>query len=291
MEDKPAIGTLTITVKKATLTHDTEAFGKMDPYVRLIVGKVEQKTKVKNDVGKTPEWNETFEFGVRSGELIDVTIWDKEDVGSDDFVGGAKIIVNAETMKVKQSTWYPIYYGNQNKDKGGEVLLEVEFTVRDEKNVLVTMLEGRKTELIQLQTSEKSLKEEVQSLKDKVNALTHEKEQLKNQFQEERNLLIKSYESQKEGLQAEKNQEVALIEEISGLKEQVRALQIEKAALQKNEEKSQTRIRELGAEAQALKNLLVKPTPKPTQNNKREVEVVSLLIFGIYFVGSLVSKH
>ena len=46
-----------ILIKNADLKRDTEAFGKMDPYVICKVGDVTSKTAVKDDAGKTPVWN------------------------------------------------------------------------------------------------------------------------------------------------------------------------------------------------------------------------------------------
>jgi len=138
-----SFGTLVITVKKASLIHDTELMGKMDPFARIIIGKVEQKTTVKSKAGKVPEWNETFEFSAKNGDLIDFTIWDKEELMADDFVGGTKIVVNTDTMISKQETWSPIFYGTNNKDKGGEVLLELQYHPRDEKNICQCLKEEK----------------------------------------------------------------------------------------------------------------------------------------------------
>ena len=255
-----SFGTLVITVKKASLIHDTELMGKMDPFARIIIGKVEQKTTVKSKAGKVPEWNETFEFSAKNGDLIDFTIWDKEELMADDFVGGTKIVVNTDTMISKQETWSPIFYGTNNKDKGGEVLLELQYHPRDEKNILVSMLEGRKIELLHLQNNEKVLREEVTLLKDTVNQLKNENEELKAQFEQEKDMLIKSYEGQKQGLDQEKNNQLVLITEISALKESVRA---EKATILQNEEKNQNIIKQLSSENEALKDLL-----KSQQNNE-----------------------
>ena len=49
-------GTLFIRCMHAKLTHDTETFGKMDPYVKVTIGGQSQKTKTHNSGGKTPRW-------------------------------------------------------------------------------------------------------------------------------------------------------------------------------------------------------------------------------------------
>lgn len=287
MEDKQTLGSLTVTVLKARLTHDTESFGKMDPYVRIQIGKAEQKTVVKQDAGKNPEWNETFEFGARNGELLDVSIWDKEDVTKDDFVGGTKIMVDESVMKVKEAKWYPIFFGDKKQERGGEVLLEILFNTKHE-NVMLTMLQGRQVELGQVQNNLKSAREEVSLFRDKVTALTKENEQLRAQYNEEKQRLIKSYEAQKEGQEKEHNHQVELINEISSLKEATRALQADKAALVKNEEKLTQRIKELESSNAALEALL-KPKFSP-KGLFKDGGLTTLGIFGIFLVGSLLHK-
>jgi Ca2+-dependent lipid-binding protein len=51
-------GCLSLTLTKATLKRDTEFLGKMDPYVDFTYNGVYCKTKVADDQGKTPVWNE-----------------------------------------------------------------------------------------------------------------------------------------------------------------------------------------------------------------------------------------
>jgi len=73
----------------ANLTRDTEMVGKMDPYLELTIGGVKvHKTVVKEDVGKTPEWNEEVPlFEVRDMNVeVHFKVSD-EDWGSDDIVG------------------------------------------------------------------------------------------------------------------------------------------------------------------------------------------------------------
>ena len=57
-------GKLALTVIEAILTRDTEIIGKMDPYVKIKTGQQVFKTTVKDETGKTPVFNETFELNV-----------------------------------------------------------------------------------------------------------------------------------------------------------------------------------------------------------------------------------
>lgn len=64
-------GNLTITVKKAELTHDTETFGKMDPYVTWTYEGHVYKTTVKDNAGKKPVWNEVFNLSVAKKDIAE----------------------------------------------------------------------------------------------------------------------------------------------------------------------------------------------------------------------------
>lgn len=48
---------LYITFVEAVLTHDTEMFGKMDPYVRITSEQFGVQTKVCEKGGKKPKWD------------------------------------------------------------------------------------------------------------------------------------------------------------------------------------------------------------------------------------------
>ena len=43
-------------MKKYIILHDTEFFGKMDPYCRITIGNHSKETPVDRDAGKTPKW-------------------------------------------------------------------------------------------------------------------------------------------------------------------------------------------------------------------------------------------
>ena len=91
---------------EARLTRDTEAFGKMDPYVKISTRQQNFKTNVKNGAGKTPVWNQKFNIDVKYvGDDIDVTVMD-EDVGSDDMIGTAKFKLSALCVNTGIDEWF-----------------------------------------------------------------------------------------------------------------------------------------------------------------------------------------
>jgi len=59
-------GKLKVTICEAKLTRDTEMFSKMDPYVVMKYKDQELKTKVKDEAGKRPVWNESFSIYVHN---------------------------------------------------------------------------------------------------------------------------------------------------------------------------------------------------------------------------------
>ena len=80
-------GNLHLLLQSAVLERNTEAFGKMDPYCKIKYLGQEYKSKVHNDGGKTPVWDEIIELevGPHNGRMH-VGIWD-DDIGTDDLIG------------------------------------------------------------------------------------------------------------------------------------------------------------------------------------------------------------
>lgn len=72
MQGGATTGKLRLEVIEARLTRDTEAFGKMDPYVKIQMREQLFKTKTMQEAGKTPKWNQVKSFNltglvIRSG--------------------------------------------------------------------------------------------------------------------------------------------------------------------------------------------------------------------------------
>ncbi|GMH64601.1 hypothetical protein TrRE_jg3466 [Triparma retinervis] len=66
-------------------------FGKADPYAKLKIGSQEHQTKHHVQGGKNPVWNQEFEFQISTEKELEINIMDKESVGSDKFMGRAKV--------------------------------------------------------------------------------------------------------------------------------------------------------------------------------------------------------
>ena len=48
---------MTLVIIDAVLTHDTELFGKMDPFVKVVSDHLKLSTRVHEKGGKKPVWN------------------------------------------------------------------------------------------------------------------------------------------------------------------------------------------------------------------------------------------
>ena len=63
-------GQLQITFSCAMLSRDTETFSQMDPYVIMEYGSQKFRTQTKDNAGKTPVWDETFELFIKNIDEI-----------------------------------------------------------------------------------------------------------------------------------------------------------------------------------------------------------------------------
>ena len=97
---------------EAKLTHDTETFGKMDPFVKCRVHNKLYKTNVAHGKGKSPEWNNRFDIPIHNiNEKISFTVLD-EDMVEDDIVGHTDTTVNAiigRDLK-EYDQWVVVYF-------------------------------------------------------------------------------------------------------------------------------------------------------------------------------------
>jgi Ca2+-dependent lipid-binding protein len=82
-------GVLRINVVHGKLTKDLESFGKQDPYVKITYMGTPYKTRVHENGGKNPVWNQAFD--IRIGSIGD----DMQFEVKDEDVVGAKLIGQA----------------------------------------------------------------------------------------------------------------------------------------------------------------------------------------------------
>jgi|Transcript_5133 hypothetical protein len=79
---------LTVTVLQGRDLADTDAVGKSDPFLKLIVGTQQSSTTVKENT-LNPSWNETFHFDASTNPpVLHLEMWDKDPVGKDSMGEG-----------------------------------------------------------------------------------------------------------------------------------------------------------------------------------------------------------
>ena len=79
-------GSLRVEIIEAKLTRDTEFFSKMDPYCVLECRMQKFRTRTLQGAGKTPKWQQAFDFDVKYvGDDMSIKVFD-EDVAASDIV-------------------------------------------------------------------------------------------------------------------------------------------------------------------------------------------------------------
>jgi len=117
-------GNLIIRPLSAKLTHDTEHFGKMDPYVKVILGNEYKETSVAKNQHLNPTWDSELSFRLNNNDVIYFEVYNKETLTKDDLIGSGSLFVSSFIKKGQFSEWLPLVF----KDKpAGELLLEIQF--------------------------------------------------------------------------------------------------------------------------------------------------------------------
>ena len=122
-------GTFIVKCRSAKLIRDTEVFGKMDPYCKISIGEQIQKTKIQDNVGKNPVWEETFKFKATLGDVVNYAVWDDEgSLKKDVLIGNNSFCISELYVNKKYETDFELFYEKSKKqEKAGEVCLEIEF--------------------------------------------------------------------------------------------------------------------------------------------------------------------
>mmetsp|Transcript_19302 Transcript_19302/g.13863 ORF Transcript_19302/g.13863 Transcript_19302/m.13863 type:complete len:99 (-) Transcript_19302:508-804(-) len=96
-------------------------FGKMDPYCVITYREETFKTDVKNNAGKKPKWDQTYQIDVKYvGDDINVKVYDKDVFGSD-YVGQANIKWSSLCMNGGMDDWFDLMYSSK---KAGSIRLK-----------------------------------------------------------------------------------------------------------------------------------------------------------------------
>ena len=77
----------TVRAHDANLTHDTDLFDRMDPYLVLYYGGDRKQSTVREEGGRNPRWGDTFNFNRTGDTVLRVQVWDKDTISADDLIG------------------------------------------------------------------------------------------------------------------------------------------------------------------------------------------------------------
>jgi len=95
---------------EAKLTRDTEWFGKMDPFCIVEYRQERFKTAVKDNAGKNPVWNQTYEIDIKYiGDDMWLKVFD-EDVTTNDAVGATQIKCSSLCLPGGLDDWFTITF-------------------------------------------------------------------------------------------------------------------------------------------------------------------------------------
>lgn len=103
-------GSLRIEVIEARLTRDTEWLSKMDPFCIIESRMQKFRTRTLQGAGKTPRWQQAFDFEVKYiGDDIFIKVMD-EDVTASDLVGETTFKISSLCVGNGIDEWFPIQF-------------------------------------------------------------------------------------------------------------------------------------------------------------------------------------
>lgn len=84
-------GELVLRPISADISHNTEWFGKMDPYIEFEFEGQNRKTEVCFKGGTNPTWSDSITFNRTSGNLLNITLWDHEKFKKHDLIANNEV--------------------------------------------------------------------------------------------------------------------------------------------------------------------------------------------------------
>ena len=81
-----------VKVRGAKDLHNTEWFGKMDPYCKAKLSKNKTASSPEaHDAGTTPQWEWETVLPYEGEQALEFEVYDKDKWSGDDYVGGARV--------------------------------------------------------------------------------------------------------------------------------------------------------------------------------------------------------
>ncbi len=95
---------------------------------------------------------------------MELSVWDKEDMKNDDFVGAGNIIIKPDSYRQKIPLPIQLFYGKKNNEKAGELFIELLYVDEEVEEFTKKELERKQTEIVETSKLMESLKSENETL-------------------------------------------------------------------------------------------------------------------------------
>ncbi len=107
------------------MTRDVEVFGKQDPYVKISYLGSEQRTRIHENAGKAPVWNQTFNFQIASvADDFKFEVKDNDTFGAT-LIGAATIKASSFCINNGVRDWFTFEFKGRSV---GQILMASKFT-------------------------------------------------------------------------------------------------------------------------------------------------------------------
>ncbi|ETV84873.1 hypothetical protein H257_03940 [Aphanomyces astaci] len=115
---------LSIRVKAGKDLFDAQTFGKQDPFCKVTIGDKTFQTRVHDNGGRNPKWDEAFVFRLTDPHLDQLTIHiEDSNTVSNSSIGTCQLPVSIWSGGRSVEQWYPVNHGGKQR---GEILLAVQ---------------------------------------------------------------------------------------------------------------------------------------------------------------------
>mmetsp|Transcript_17278 Transcript_17278/g.23876 ORF Transcript_17278/g.23876 Transcript_17278/m.23876 type:complete len:470 (+) Transcript_17278:154-1563(+) len=120
-------GQIHVTVMEAKGLHDSQSFGKQDPYCVVQIGQTHYRGATVSDGGVNPTFNQKYSFNLTDELELLVNVWNSNSITSDDQLGTVRIPLNVAYEKGSQDVNAQVTYPKSGKAKGSlHVILRFE---------------------------------------------------------------------------------------------------------------------------------------------------------------------
>jgi len=118
-------GSFIIKPLQATLLHDLDNIGHMDPYCKFTIGHHSVKSCIAKNAGLHPKWDDILKLRQKHDEkYCRVVLKDHDTISFDDYIGEVNVPLEPAMSAGKVKGWYTLF----NKQRlAGEVQLEIEY--------------------------------------------------------------------------------------------------------------------------------------------------------------------